>query len=812
MGGGVSDGAANRGEPTAAGRDDVSHDPSFFSASVSNPYRVEDDDDRSLPSVVLPQVETVNEDGSVNTSSASASTNRFQDTFQSGHAMPAYQGDPADSTKGLVPLVMLQIHDMSRHFCGGYIGAGKSKICINSRCNIQSHKTRRATDAFKGGEHRIFIATPTGQSVFASPSVAPETFGDDLSKFLSERRPQLAWQTLFEAYNSTAVMSAMEKAEVDKLMSADALNFAITPRRPRRIRFEEGERVSPGMDDDLLPMMDELSESESLNNMLVEDHWPTLVTNVNKLHAMIQKLQRAVAGSKAAMREEFTRVDAKLAALKVLIGTPSEVMGTADVYAALEELQMNSFTHEDWTGGLAQLRKLIQRSVESVSAMSASRHLELQATIEREKNELVRGFNQALAPLIKLFGAFSTHKTTPGDKVWAAVSNLEKQVTAQRPGIIGVPHSSSTIGGEAAMASTPSVSWNLPGSTNTFSVAGPSAAPTGGVNAPDCTSDSLEKHDLLTQLADLRNRLSSVEDQLAAQSVRVNRVNFKSPYSAAGWLKENCPGDFAFAHFVDACSLLALAAGKGSTVESVLKFEESSKKLAFDHAGAAIVAISFDLQLPSVFGKIDGEGESHRVLPAIKTYDQWDSQDGDIGVRYLITRGCNSVLDDLTNNFEFNLTGDAHMVASAMLNESYHFINSLVTWINSSYTDQIGRGADAKDTWRHIGHAVRCVFSLLYEARKAGRGNSTLAAKNSAMFWGSLQCLSAMRELLKYKFAGHPEISYVLFEHLRDNGVSKSEFSGLAKRLKTAEERLEQVRKTADRAASGKKGKEGKDV
>lgn len=61
---------------------------------------------------------------------------------------------------------------------------------------------------------------------------------------------------------------------------------------------------------------------------------------------------------------------------------------------------------------------------------------------------------------------------------------------------------------------------------------------------------------------------------------------------------------------------------------------------------------------------------------------------------------------------------------------------------------------------------------------------------------------------MKHKFSGHPEVSFVLFEHLRDNGVSKADHEVILKKMKALEDKLEQVRKLADRATMKKK-KEG---
>lgn len=74
-----------------------------------------------------------------------------------------------------------------------------------------------------------------------------------------------------------------------------------------------------------------------------------------------------------------------------------------------------------------------------------------------------------------------------------------------------------------------------------------------------------------------------------------------------------------------------------SKSSEVLAFEASAVKSGYSTSEEALVATSFKIELPSFFGN-DPEATlasaDTRVLPAIKTYAAWDSQDGYTGARH----------------------------------------------------------------------------------------------------------------------------------------------------------------------------------
>jgi hypothetical protein len=71
---------------------------------------------------------------------------------------------------------------------------------------------------------------------------------------------------------------------------------------------------------------------------------------------------------------------------------------------------------------------------------------------------------------------------------------------------------------------------------------------------------------------------------------------------AGAWLKLNAPskGDYAF--FLDAHGLMALAYGRGTTTQEVLKMDEYKEKLKYSSIDAALIAAGFQIAIPEFFG------------------------------------------------------------------------------------------------------------------------------------------------------------------------------------------------------------------
>ena len=99
---------------------------------------------------------------------------------------------------------------MSCSFCGGVIGKAGHKMCIVSGCGVAAHVGRKAS--FPVEEDVVFIGCTSAsgvggvdpQAVHLEPWVRASTLGDNLERYMEERRSILDWETLFLGLNNIA--------------------------------------------------------------------------------------------------------------------------------------------------------------------------------------------------------------------------------------------------------------------------------------------------------------------------------------------------------------------------------------------------------------------------------------------------------------------------------------------------------------------------------------------------------------------------------------------------------------------------------
>jgi hypothetical protein len=203
-------------------------------------------------------------------------------------------------------------------------------------------------------------------------------------------------------------------------------------------------------------------------------------------------------------------------------------------------------------------------------------------------------------------------------------------------------------------------------------------------------------------------------------------------------------------------------------------------KSGFATSEEALITTSFKIELPSFFGRDVSSNMAScdtRVLPAVKTYDEWDPEDGYNGARHRFTKVVSETKKTMLKGASSGLQGMALLVAIECITSSAGFLDTLGGWITSQQHDLTGRGGSKEHSWKLISHCVRAIFSDLHDARIAGRGIYNKGAETRAgLVWGSLQGLKRMREYLAVGFSAHPKLSHILNLHLQDNALMKHVF------------------------------------
>jgi len=199
---------------------------------------------------------------------------------------------------------------------------------------------------------------------------------------------------------------------------------------------------------------------------------------------------------------------------------------------------------------------------------------------------------------------------------------------------------------------------------------------------------------------------------------------------------------------------------------------------------------------PSVFGKSDSNVDTAEALPALSKPEKWDSNDGNTGLRYQITRNMGDVelqLQEAINTILVDFS-EAQHIARECLHQSKRFALELCQFITLDYQKWKHRGHANHDAWKMTAVCVRHIFEELYSERVIARDiyvqrdPQFTAAK---YLWATWKAHSVMEKYLRHQFYEHPSISAVLARHLADNYVKPDD--SLHSKIKQLEAQLKAV-------------------
>jgi hypothetical protein len=293
-------------------------------------------------------------------------------------------------------------------------------------------------------------------------------------------------------------------------------------------------------------------------------------------------------------------------------------------------------------------------------------------------------------------------------------------------------------------------------------------------------------------------------------------TTLKSQGFTKAWLTTNAGAPGAYIYFMDAHSMLNLAMEDASSNAEVLLFQQSATKSGYSTSGEALVGSSFKIELPVIFGRdlaTNRMSADSRVLPAMKSPDSWDPQDGYTGGIHRFEREIKEVKATMLRGAANHMQGIGLLVAIECICTTFLFLDRLDKWISSRFRDLVERGGSREHCWRLISHCVPDLFSNLHSARIAGRRPFMIGNREAGVVWGCLQAHRVMNTYAEADFAAHLRCSHILNLHLQDNALMKMEFheyrdktndtiSKLLTRLKAAEG-------PADTAISAKNAKGG---
>jgi hypothetical protein len=283
--------------------------------------------------------------------------------------------------------------------------------------------------------------------------------------------------------------------------------------------------------------------------------------------------------------------------------------------------------------------------------------------------------------------------------------------------------------------------------------------------------------------------MKQLQLRVVGKGVQIANRTFQSFDDVRTWVITNLP-IHRYGLFVDGVSIFEFFTHGHIDAETTYSSFYSQYRTGFQSTFEARVASSIQNLFPTVFGKSDSKMDTAEALPALKTPDKWDSNDGNTGLRYQISRNMAYVEFQIQETISAVLGPypEAKHMAQECLHQSKRFALELSQFITTDFQKWRHQGHAPKDAWKMTSVCVRRIFEELYSERVVARGvyNQKDPDFTTAKYlWATWKAHAVMEKYLRHQFYEHPAISAVLARHLADNYVKPDDSHG--NKLKTLE-------------------------
>ena len=320
----------------------------------------------------------------------------------------------------------------------------------------------------------------------------------------------------------------------------------------------------------------------------------------------------------------------------------------------------------------------------------------------------------------------------------------------------------------------------------------------------------------------LTARIDSLTNKIDSKAVQIGPYVFSSLDHCVSFATKGIPeGEFQW--FMDIVTYLQFVGNEvvNSSESQASELHASRVKRSEEQS---IVIGAFKTDIPPVFGGPSAGRESKTAISGMGTFKQWDTGDGELGLKNRITHSLTNQFTKLMSASTLSLGGHpvACQLASSMLNSCNNFWVALSTFINSFYTELLTNTygsqsppGGSNECWELVMKIVRTLFSALRKVRVIAESAHSMTDKTRQVglyLWASLQAHRVMAEYVKADFKRHPDVApnvtFFLFENRAPKSTVvalKKENSELSTKVAKLDNELQQVRRMVDKLVSNKR-------
>jgi hypothetical protein len=258
----------------------------------------------------------------------------------------------------------------------------------------------------------------------------------------------------------------------------------------------------------------------------------------------------------------------------------------------------------------------------------------------------------------------------------------------------------------AASSTTGGAPTTVPPNTPTF--VPPSPGPQVGTMSPNLS-------EVLAQLNAVKAEMKQLQLRVVGKGVQIANRTFQSFDDVRTWVITNLPIR-RYGLFVDGVSIFEFFTHGHIDAETTYSSFYSQHRTGFQSTFEARVASSIQNLFPTVFGKSDSKMDTAEALPALKTPDKWDSNDGNTGLRYQISRNMAYVEFQIQETISTVLGPypEAKHMAQECLHQSKRCALELSQFITTDF-----------QKWRHQGHAPKDAWKMTSQKSSQRRKQKT---------------------------------------------------------------------------------------
>jgi hypothetical protein len=481
--------------------------------------------------------------------------------------------------------------------------------------------------------------------------------------------------------------------------------------------------------------------------MEIESSYGMVVNDLQKLNQLSTNHQQEIGLKPDQESSTNSTLWSNIYALKTSVFSVSNSVAGHD--SALGELYNNQTS-------LAQVVTTLEDSTDQISTSLGTKVL----FIERD----VRAVEQRLLKLLPLLTQLRQARVPAPDQP----SQVQDQLDAltRRVQELHELVYDQVLVGAAPMGPSPS--------TSTPAAGGPvlipdSPGPLTGSSSP------VSLHEVMSQLLTVQTEMKQLQLRVVGKGVQIANRTFQTFDEVKLWVTTNLPNR-RYGLFVDGVSIFEFFTHGHIDAETTYSAFYSQHKTGFQSSFEARVASSIQNLFPTIFGKTASNVDTAEALPALRSPEKWDSNDGNTGLRYQITRNMADVEFQIQETISSVLGPytEAKHIAQECLHHSKRFALELTQFITSDYQKWRHRGHAQKDAWKMTSVCVRRIFEELYSERVVARDvydQKDPDFTTAKYLWATWKAHAVMDKYLRHQFYEHPAISAVLARHLADNYV-----------------------------------------